>query len=83
MRFEDELEQGHECCYAHHRPVNGSEQGPLDQVILTTLHATDEKDIEIEEIASEKTYRAQVEDRRWEQCMIHLIKDQAQREVNR
>ena len=47
MRFEDELVKRHECCYAHHHPVDGNRQRPLDQAILTTLHATNEVGVDI------------------------------------
>ena len=47
MRFEDELEERQGRCYAHHRPVDGIKQRPLDQAIPATLHATNEVGVEI------------------------------------
>src|SRR6266853_521697 len=58
MRFKDELKERQGCCYAHHHPVDGNKQRPLDQAILATLHATNEVGVDIEEVTKDETERA-------------------------
>src|SRR5436309_2330025 len=70
VRFHNELEEGHTSSYTDEGPVAWNKQGPGHEPVLFSLHASQQVEIHVKEVAKNEAAGAHIEDGTWEQNMI-------------